>query len=227
MQKLNLRKALFLATFVALGFAAMQVPFSQLIGAEKLKFSLFDFYGPMAGAFFSSAIGLITVFVMQIINWAWRGFNLDLITLLRFLPMLMAVIYFSRKSKWILLVPGLAMIMFWAHPEGRGAWYYALYWTIPFLAYLAPAKYMFARALGATFTAHCVGSVAFLYVMGLKSSIWISLIPVVWKERVLMAIGITVTFYAVNALLKTLTSKTKFELPFVKVHNLSFRTPKG
>lgn len=218
-----LKKTIFLTLFVALGFMAMQVPFSQLIGAGNLKFSLFDFYGPIAGAFFSSAIGLITVFVMQLINWAWHGFHLDLITLLRFLPMLMAVIYFSRKTKWILLVPGIAMIMFWLHPEGRGAWYYALYWTIPFLAYLAPSKYMFTRALGATFTAHCIGSVAFLYVMGLKSTVWVSLIPVVWKERVLMALGITVVFYAMNVLLNLLVKKTKIELPFVKLHNLSFR----
>ena len=221
--KIEIKKLITLAIFIIIGFAAMQVPFSQLIGAQNLKFSLFDFYGPIAGAFFSSAIGLITVFVMQIINWAWHGFHFDLITLLRFLPMLMAVIYFSRKTKWILLVPGIAMILFWTHPEGRGAWYYALYWTIPFLAYLAPSKYMFARALGATFCAHCVGSVAFLYVMGLKSAVWVSLIPVVWKERVLMAIGITVVFYAMNALLGLLVKKIKIELPFVKLHKLSFR----
>jgi len=227
MQKLNLKKVLFLVAFISLGFAAMQVPFSQLLGAEKLKFSLFDFYGPIAGAFFSSAIGLITVFVMQIINWAWHGFNFDLITILRFLPMLMAVIYFSRKTKWILLIPGIAMILFWLHPEGRGAWYYALYWTIPFLAYLAPAKYISARAIGATFCAHCVGSVAFLYVMGLKSAVWISLIPVVWKERVLMAIGITVTYWLLNLVLSAVVNKTKVSLPFVQLHNLSFRTPKG
>jgi len=59
--------------------------------------------------------------------------------------------------------------------------------------------------------------------MGLKSAVWVSLIPVVWKERVLMALGITVVFYAMNALLSLLVKKTKIELPFVKVHNLSFR----
>lgn len=215
MQKPNLKKTLFLAAFVALGFGAMQVPFSQLLGAQNLKFSLFDFYGPIAGAFFSSAIGFITVFVMQLINWAWHGFNFDLITLLRFLPMLAAVLYFSRKSKLILLIPGVAMIMFWAHPEGRGAWYYALYWTIPFLAYLAPTKYMFARAIGATFTAHCIGSVIFLYALGLKSAVWAGLMPIVWKERVLMAIGITVTFYIFNSVLSWLVNRKHISLPFV------------
>ena len=78
------KKILFLAAFVALGFGAMQVPFSQLLGAQNLKFSLFDFYGPIAGAFFSSAIGLITVFVMQLINWAWHGFATDAGTIIRF-----------------------------------------------------------------------------------------------------------------------------------------------
>jgi len=213
--KIEIKKLITLAIFIIIGFAAMQVPFSQLLGAEKLKFSLFDFYGPIAGAFFSSVIGLITVFVMQLINWAWYGFNFDLITILRFLPMLMAVIYFSRKTKWILLIPGIAMILFWLHPEGRGAWYYALYWTIPFLAYLAPAKYISARAIGATFCAHCVGSVAFLYVMGLKSAVWIGLIPVVWKERVLMTIGITITFYVFSGVLNWLVNKKHISLPFV------------
>ena len=218
MTKLLTKKVIFLAVFAALGFAAMQVPFSQIIGAEKLKFSLFDFYGPIAGAFFSSVTGLVTVLLMQLANWAVNGFKLDLITILRFLPMLTAVLYFARKTKWILLVPGIAMLMFWAHPEGRGAWYYALYWTIPFLAYLAPSKYIFAKALGATFTAHCVGSVAFLYVMGLQSAVWVGLIPVVWKERGLMAIGITVTFIIFNFLMSVLAQKTKIQLPFIKLN---------
>ena len=129
------KKILFLAAFVALGFGAMQVPFSQLLGAQNLKFSLFDFYGPIAGAFFSSAIGLITVFVMQLINWAWHGFATDAGTIIRFFPMLFALLYFAKKSRWMLLVPAIAMIAFWAQPEGRQAWYYALYWLIPIAAY--------------------------------------------------------------------------------------------
>jgi hypothetical protein len=107
--------------------------------------------------------------------------------------------------------------MFWAHPEGREAWYYALYWLIPFLCYLVPSKYTFTKALGATFTAHCVGSVAFLYVMGLKSSVWVSLVPVVWKERGFMAIGITVTYIIFNYLLSLISYKTKISLPFVRL----------
>ena len=43
------KKILFFILFVVLGFGAMQVPFTQLLGAN-VKFSLFDFYGPIAGA---------------------------------------------------------------------------------------------------------------------------------------------------------------------------------
>jgi len=215
MSKEIYKKIITLALFITVGFITMQVPFSQLIGVENLKFSLFDFYGPIAGAFFSSIIGLATVFTMQIINWAWNGFTLDLITLLRFLPMLMAVIYFSRKTKLILIVPSIAMIMFWLHPEGRGAWYYALYWLIPFIAYLIPNKYIIARALGATFTAHCIGSVIFLYALNLKSAVWLSLMPIVWKERILMAVGITITYLIFNSLLNWLINKKHISLSFV------------
>lgn len=217
-----MKKIIFLVAFIALGFGAMQVPFSQILGATNLKFSLFDFYGPMAGAFFSSVIGLLVVLAMQLINWMTHGFNFDLITFLRFLPMLAAVLYFAKNTtKWSLIVPGVAMIMFWTHPEGRGAWYYALYWTIPFIAYFISKKSVLAKALGATFTAHSVGSVIFLYALGLKSAVWAGLMPIVWKERMLMAIGITATFYLMNSLLNWLVNKKHIALPFVQLKTFS------
>ncbi|MEK7065261.1 MAG: hypothetical protein AAB963_02345 [Patescibacteria group bacterium] len=209
------KKILFLAAFVALGFGAMQVPFSQLLGAQNLKFSLFDFYGPIAGAFFSSAIGLITVFVMQLINWAWHGFATDAGTIIRFFPMLFALLYFAKKSRWMLLVPAIAMIAFWAHPEGRQAWYYALYWLIPIAAYFFHQKSILLRALGTTFTAHAVGGALWIWIFNMKAALWISLIPIVWKERGMMAIGITVTFYIFNGVLSWLVNKKHISLPFV------------
>ncbi|MBI5152186.1 hypothetical protein HZA39_01525 [Candidatus Peregrinibacteria bacterium] len=211
------KKALFVIVFTALGFLAMQVPFSNILGSN-IKFNLFDFYGPIAGAFMGSIWGLVLVAAMQFCNWAFHGFSTETSTLIRFFPMLLSVLYFARKTPWILLIPGAAMIAFWIHPEGRQAWYYAFYWIIPFAMYFLRDRFLFARALGATFTAHCVGSVLFLWLLNLKAPMWIGLIPIVWMERGLMAIGITLTYMAFNFLLSVLVNKAGVNLPFVKLN---------
>ncbi len=217
MQNEKTKKAIFIVIFILLGFGLMQIPFTKIIGSS-LKFSLFDFYGPIAGAFVGSILGFLTVFAMQVANWAWHGFALDTATIIRFLPMFFAVLYFAKKSRWMLLVPALAMIAFWVHPEGRQAWYYALYWLIPIACYFFYDKFIFAKALGTTFTAHSVGSVLFLYALNLKTAVWIGLIPVVWKERMLMAVGITLTFILFNYLMSLVESKFHIKLPFVKLN---------
>ena len=207
MQKERIKQFAFLALFIILGFLAMQVPFSKIIGSN-LKFNLFDFYGPIVGGFVGSTIGAVIVLIMQLINWAWHGFTTDAATLIRFLPVLFSVLYFAHKSKWTLLVPTICMIAFWAHPEGRIAWTYTLYWFIPIAMYFLHEKFIFARALGATFTAHAVGGALWIWVFNMNASLWIGLIPIVWKERGLMAIGITLTFLLFNFILKTINEKT-------------------
>ncbi|MFA4830579.1 MAG: hypothetical protein WC862_00445 [Patescibacteria group bacterium] len=212
------KKILFIVLFALVGFGAMKVPFSQLVGAENLRFSLFDFYGPIAGAFVGSVWGLVTVGLMQLINWTFAGFPVDTGTILRFFPVLFGVLYFAKHQKWTLAIPVLAMIAFWAHPESRAAWYFALYWTIPLIMYPFHKKFIFARALGTTFTQHAVGGALWVWVFNMKAALWIGLIPVVWKERMLMAIGITITYIVFNYLFSLVQVKTSFKLPFVTLH---------
>lgn len=210
------KKILFTIIFAAIGFLAMQIKFTQIVGSN-LKFSLFDFYGPIAAGFVGSVWGLITVILMQLVNWIVHGLAVDAATIIRFFPMLLAVLYFAKKSKLILIVPIIAMISFWLHPEGRQAWYYALYWLIPLAMYFLHDKLLFARALGTTFTAHSVGGMLWIWTFNLKSSVWISLIPVVWLERGLMAIGLTLTFIAFNYLLSLVDKKIKLT-NFIKLN---------
>ena len=212
------KKLLFFALFVLIGFGAMQVPFSQLVGAKSIKFSLFDFYGPIAAAFVGSVWGVIAVAVMQLTNWAWHGFHTDLGTIIRLFPILFSVLYFAKKSRWTLLVPAICMIAFWAHPEGRIAWYYAIYWLIPIVAYFFYDRFLIARALGTTFTAHAVGGALWIWGLNMKAALWIGLIPIVWKERMLMAIGIMFTYMAFNYLLSVVQAKFGIKLPFVKLN---------
>jgi len=213
------KKIVFISLFALVGFGLMQIPFTKIIGSS-LKFSLFDFYGPIAAGFVGSAWGVATVLIMQITNWAIHGFSMDTSTLIRLLPMVFAAIYFSKKSAFNLAVPMIAMLAFWLHPEGQKAWYYALYWLIPMVMYVFHDRFIFARALGTTFTAHAVGSALWIWTIPMSATVWTSLIPVVWKERGLMAIGITLTFMATNYILATLNKKYHW-LDFVQLHKKS------
>lgn len=206
------QKLIFGAVFVALGFGLMQIPFTALVGAQA-HFTLFDFFGPIAGSFFGSLPGLATVFIMQLINWAFQGFHTDAATLIRILPTLAAVLYFAKKSRWQIVLPAICIAAFIIHPEGRGAAIFTLYWLIPIATYFVYDKWIFARALGATFTAHAVGGALWIWAFNMKSAIWISLIPVVWKERGLMALGITLAYLIFKKIFSLLAERGYIKLP--------------
>ncbi len=200
------KKIIFITLFALVGFGLMQIPFTTIIGSS-LKFSLFDFYGPIAAGFIGSTWGVVTVLIMQLANWALHGFSMDTATLIRFLPMIFAALYFAKKSPLNIAVPMIAMFAFWLQPEGQKAWYYALYWLIPMAMYFFRERSLLARALGTTFTAHAVGGALWAWLLPMPAAVWISLIPVVWKERGLMAIGITLTFIVFNYVFALLNKK--------------------
>jgi hypothetical protein len=195
------KKRLFSAlAFVVVGFVALQVPLMELVGS-KVRFTLFDAFGPVAGAFLGTIPGVITVAAMEVANWLVKGHATDMGTLIRFIPMLFAVWYFSKPTRLTLVVPALCMIAFWAHPEGRSAWMFPLLWVIPFVAYIFRNKFVFAKAVGATFTAHAVGGALWIWAFNLKAAFWIGLLPVVIVERLIFAAGITLVYLLVNSLL--------------------------
>ena len=65
---------------------------------------------------------------------------------------------------------------------------------------------MILNSLGATFTAHAVGTIIFLYMFGLTPAIWMALIPVVFTERGVFTIGIWASCLALNTVLDFLTN---------------------
>jgi hypothetical protein len=200
------KRLYFLIVFTLLGLAALQVPVTQLVGS-KVKFTLFDFFGPIAPAFIGTP-GIVAVFLMQFANFLLHGAQVvDAGTIIRFFPMLFGAWYFGRKSKYTLLVPVLAILAFNLHPIGQSVWYYSLYWLIPIACYFVYEKTLIARALGATFTAHAVGGALWIYAFNLPKAVWVSLIPVVAIERLLFAGGIVVTYLVFNSLLNVLAEK--------------------
>jgi len=214
-QHITKKNVLFIVIFVVLGFIALQIPVAQLEGS-KAKFMVYDTFAPVAGSFIGSLPGVVAVFLMQFVNFLVHGAVVqDIGTIIRFLPMLFAVLYFAQKGKFNLIIPVLAIIIFVIHPIGRTVWYFALFWTIPIIAYFFRDRFLLARALGATFTAHAVGGALWIWVFALPAPVWISLIPVVAMERALFALGICVSFVLVNNLLAFLEKKDILNLGFV------------
>ncbi len=212
MQQESLKKTLFFIGFIVLGFLALQIPLTQLEGSS-VKFTVFDAFGPTAGAFLGALPGAIAVLLMQATNFVAQGANWgDAGTFIRLLPMMMAAAYFARKMPLNVIIPVLAIISFVAHPVGREVWYFSLFWTIPIIAYFFQEKYLVARALGATFAAHSVGGALWIWLVPLPAAVWIGLIPVVIMERLLFALGIMVSYLVLNNAFAFLNKK--FEFPY-------------
>ncbi|XOU94950.1 MAG: hypothetical protein ACNFW9_02670 [Candidatus Kerfeldbacteria bacterium] len=192
------KKILYLFLFVVIGFVLINIPFTNIIGSGQ-KFSVFDFFAPTIGMFLASAWGAISVIVVKLISALVNGQSLDTATIIRFFPLALAALYFgARKYKFIVAtIPLICMALFIMHPEGRGAWYYSLYWLIPIVA-VFNKKSLIMNSLGATFTAHAIGSVAFLFAFNLPSAVWIGLIPIVFLERMLFTGGIAVSYVVMN-----------------------------
>ena len=204
------KKLAFILLFSALSLLFYQFNFSEIVGAEsKAYFTLFQFIGPIGGGIISPLGGALSVLVVEITNFFFTGKALDPIIIVRFLPMVFAALYFGSKRKASGFVALACMLLFWLHPIGNQAWFYALYWLIPLGATFYRHN-LFARSLGATFTAHSIGSVAFLYAFNLPAEIWIGLIPIVAFERLMFAAGISVSYYAVNTVLNAFSSKVDF-----------------
>lgn len=197
-------KLVFISIFTLFGLIALQIPFTRLLGSN-VKFTLFDFLAPTAGAFLGSVPGIISVFLMQVINFLIHGSKFDIGGIIRLFPTLFAVAYFAKKRTFNIIVPVLAIIAFNLHPVGRSAWQYSLFWLIPIAAHFG-RKNLFVRSLGATFTAHAVGGALWVWAFGLSKTIWLALIPQVIMERTLMAAGIS-AFYLIFTKVLNFASK--------------------
>ncbi len=210
-------KLIFTSIFIILGLIALQIPVNALSGA-KVKFTLFDLFAPVSGAFLGSGLGALAAVLMQTISLAVHGFSgvqtdsvLKLLATLRFLPLIFGVIYFSflknKKSRLILFVPIVSIIAFNLHPIGRTVWFYSLYWLIPLAVWPFRERFLLARSLGSTFTAHAAGGAVWIWAFNLPAGVWISLIPTVALERSIFALGISASYILLNNLISILASK--------------------
>jgi hypothetical protein len=209
------KRIVFITLFFVLVLIGKNINFSPVIGAENQFFTLYQFFGPTAGAFLGPIFGGIAVFFAQIVDFLILGKEFTLLNVLRMLPMLLAVIYFANRKKFIgAIVPLICMVLFIVHPEGRIAWLYSMYWLIPIMGSLFPRRFLLLKSLGATFTAHAVGSVLWLYTFPMEAGQWLALIPTVAYERILFAGGIVVSYVVFNTVLDYVVEKWNVRFPF-------------
>jgi len=201
------RKILFLVIFTVLGLLAFQVSVSKIVGSGQ-SFTLFEFLAPIGGMFLGPWLGALSAFFVRGLNVAIFHQQLDWLTVLRFLPAMMAAVYFGLKTKKTAIIFPVCILLFVLNPIGRQAWLYSAIWLIPFVASFFK-KRLVLNSLGATFTAHAIGSVIFLYTLGLTPAIWLGLIPVVFFERGVFTVGIWLSCVVLNTVLDFLTNFKK------------------
>lgn len=203
------KQIIFIILFVVLGLASFKIPIFNIIGSNQ-KFTFFDFLGPTTGLIIGSIPGALSVFFVKLVSVILNNQSFDLTTIIRFFPMMAAAIYFGTRSKKILVVPIICILLFIIHPIGRQVWYFSAFWFIPLVAFFKKDRLIF-KSLGSTFTAHGIGSVAFLYAFNLKASIWIGLIPVVWMERLLFTGGIWLSYLVMNTVLDKVVKRLRIK----------------
>lgn len=213
-----LQAGLFVVLFSLLALLGRSINFSALVGAENQFFTLFQFFGPVAGGFLGPALGALAVLGAEAAHFVLTGKALEPLNLLRLAPMVVAAYYFgayraalSDPRSWVgVVVPVLAIAAFVAHPVGGQVWFFALFWTIPLLVRFLPDWLVagtFFRSLGATFTAHAVGGALWVWTVPMPAEAWVALIPVVLYERTLFALGITGSYLAFNAVLARVAAR--------------------
>lgn len=216
------KRIIFLLLFIAMVFVGNRLNFSGLVGTNNQYFTFFQFFGPIAGSFLGSIFGVIAVLAAEIADFLIVGKAFTLINLVRLTPMLFAAYYFGTKKKSLsIIIPLMAIAAFVLHPVGRQVWFYSLFWTIPIIVMILPKKYsanVLLKSLGATFTAHSVGTAAWIWSIPMTAEQWIMLIPVTAYERLLFAAGIAGSYVVINTVLDKLTEKFKWNIPAGVLH---------
>ena len=210
---------LFIAIFGITALLADKINFSAIVGSSSQYFTLFQFFGPIAGGFLGPIAGAVSVLLAQVATFLIGGKEISVISIARLFPMFFAAYYFATydKKDWKnAVVPIAAIALFVIHPIGGKAWFFSLYWLIPIVAMMLPNN-LFLRSLGATFTAHAVGSVAWLYSFGMTPDAWVALIPVVAYERLMFAMGIGISYVAMSSVLDLVAAKSRSVSKFLSI----------
>jgi hypothetical protein len=185
---------------------------SLIFGSFAAFFTASSMLLPLSGAF-GGILGSITFLVIGAMIRILTGSVLSFKILAYHIPGFFASAYWARPTKYLsIILPIVCMALFIAHPVGRLAAPYALYWLIPVVIALFRNKTVFLHSLSSTFIAHAVGSVIWLYATPMTPAFWYALIPVVAVERLVMAIGMTAAYHGIAKACSRLFSSNIFQL---------------
>jgi hypothetical protein len=211
------KRMLFIAIFMILVLLGKNINFSPLVGSDNQFFTLFQFFGPIAGGFLGAIFGAIAVLFAELIDFFIIGKEASLLNILRLAPMIFAAYYFGTKKKnWGVAIPLIAIFAFIFHPIGREVWFFTLFWTIPIIGKLLPNRLsdnILIKSFGATFTAHAIGGALWIWTVPMTAAQWTALIPIVIVERFLFGAGIALSYVAFNIVISWAVYKFKIQIP--------------
>ncbi len=199
------RKLVVLASLLGLcilGGTALTL--SSVLGSSHFVFTGINCVLMLLGSLFGAlpAAGIIAAFfAIKAIAWS--------LPITAGIPTLLSAIGFAsyaqprslRSGLLLIGYPALCMLLFIVHPVGGSAAAYSLYWIIPsacYVAHLCGFNSVLLAALGSTFIAHATGSVMWLYLRPTTPDLWLSLIPLVFVERLVFALAATVCYSALK-----------------------------
>lgn len=196
---MNKLKFKYAAIFLTLALAALSklIKLSFVVGSQRIFFSGINVMAPLAG-FFGGFMGSVLCLLFSLL------FSSKSAILLAHtgLPNFLAGLYWRCESKIIkLILPFVCMALFWQQTWGSLAAGYAFLWFIPVVVTVLNLNSLFAKSLGATFVAHAVGSILWLYFGNITNTVWFTLIPVALFERICLAILMVGMYKSVQAIL--------------------------
>ncbi len=178
---------------------------SFVVGSQAIFFSASNLSMPLVGAFGGAA--LTTVIWALILGLRFAAGSFSLATLAFYIPGYCAALYLATQSRMLKCgIPLLCMVLFVINPVGMQAAIYSAYWLIPLMIGATAQRSFFMQAVGATFTAHAVGSVIWLYTMPTTPALWFGLIPIVAVERLTFAAGMVVLHTVLQKLIAAASS---------------------
>ena len=181
-----------------LSLGALLIPIRPfLAGGHQLPFTAIEFVGPLSGPFIGAIAGAVAVLAAKGAGFLIAGGAVSAFALARLITPSFAAIYLGTKSKWILLAPLVAIIGFLASPIGRQAPLITLVWAAA-IALWPLRRFFYARALGATLTAHAIGGLLTIWLLPTTAKFWATLPLVVILERAVFALGLTLAYIVIK-----------------------------
>ncbi len=179
-------------------FLAHALPFNLIIGSLHATFSWSSMFAPVVAS--NYGLGFVSLFFISKKLFSLSCVGLGLFALHR-LPLFFSARAFQKREIFTsFFVPAVCMALFSCHDVGRQVWCYSWYWFIPMVLFFVNTS-PWSRALSASFVAHAVGSVVWLYTALIPAQVWLALIPVVIVERLLIAGGIVMCDYVVGCVM--------------------------